>query len=338
MGLASGQPVSAAGLARLPRESRQWCQSGKPEPAGIHADNPRGYLMTRYVFSSHSELAHAWAQNRQSEGRASRMFFNSGKIYSYGRHFCIARILPSGVVAFTTQGYSVSTSKHKLHAQRACSHREIVFCDDPDNAARHNMDAARASIARSLESAQKPRIRETTRVQHRADALRTAEEANAYLAALPELERVGELPIDTGALESVREEMARVAAARAAAEETRQQAARAIAAEHLTEWRQHARHGTIYALPPALRLSRDGSEVQTSHGARIPVSDARILWPTICAARAGNRAWNPGRPIGDYRLTEIRADGSIIVGCHDIAYSEIAAIAVSLGLVEEVQA
>jgi hypothetical protein len=39
--------------------------------------------------------------------------------------------------------------------------------------------------------------------------------------------------------------------------------------------------------------------------------------------------------VGHYRLTKIRGDGSMVVGCHDIPYSEIEMIARQLGLKQE---
>jgi hypothetical protein len=115
----------------------------------------------------------------------------------------------------------------------------------------------------------------------------------------------------------------------------------------------------MFSLPPALRLAKsrgsyhtgglmpdrdsEGRDViQTSHGAEIPVADARALWPVILSVKAGERTSEDAarlvRRLGVYTLNEIRADGSIKVGCHDIAWCEIERMAVVLGLADEVQA
>ena len=67
------------------------------------------------VFSSHNEAAHIWASQSQYEGRAGNIFFEDGVIYSYGRHFPVARFAPElgNIVLFTSRGYSSSTGKHK---------------------------------------------------------------------------------------------------------------------------------------------------------------------------------------------------------------------------------
>jgi hypothetical protein len=74
--------------------------------------------------------------------------------------------------------------------------------------------------------------------------------------------------------------------------------------------------------------------VETSFGAEIPVADAERLWPVIQRVMSGDKDYDVGMELGGYRLTKIRRDGSIVVGCHDIAYSEIERIAQQLGLME----
>ena len=67
------------------------------------------------VFSSHSECAHVWAQQKQYEGRAHSMFFEKESIYSYGHHFKIAEFIRPNVVLYNGRSYSSSTSKHQAY-------------------------------------------------------------------------------------------------------------------------------------------------------------------------------------------------------------------------------
>lgn len=307
----------------------------------------------RVSLSTSSEVFHYWANQTQPYGKCGNVCFDGPRVYSYGRHFMIARILPSGVVAFTLRGYSVTTSKHISQARQAANHMPRVFCNDPADSAFQNMRAARSAINGALHAAEKKGIRQTTRDGHKARALQLAEQANAYLAALPEDERAEVQPIDTSALESVRAEMVAAEQARERIKEEQRQARMTDLRESLEKWRKHeivTRTG-LYELPPALRLSYNGSHplpvfyraagatVQTSHGAEIPVSDALKLWPIILRVMRGEKDYTPGEPLGPYRLTQIRTDGSIRVGCHDIAFTEIQGIARQLGLIEsEVQA
>lgn len=116
-------------------------------------------------------------------------------------------------------------------------------------------------------------------------------------------------------------------------------------ADKIADWRRHGETQTwqIRQAAPALRYSRHagnhspvgGAFIETSWGASIPAEEAIKLWPLIQLAKRG-RSWRivPGRSIdvGGYPLTKLRGDGSIVVGCHDIAYSEVEYIATQLGL------
>lgn len=304
----------------------------------------------RRVLRNTDEVMHFWANAVQEEGRAGNVFFEGEYVYSYGRHFCIGRRLSNGTVVFTTRDYSISTGTHKRAAWSAARYMHVVYCQDPERDARSNLKHARNEVAGLLVKAQAPRIWETTRTALQAQALRVAEGANAYLAALPEDERNAE-PIDTSDLAGVAAELVRIEEAerrirrgqrqvfpRAPRRKEQAAARRSSLLESLQQWREQqaifiGRTG-LYELPPALRLSEDRSTVQTSHGADIPVADAIALWPVIQRVMRGTKDYEPGMPIGHYALTQIRTNGSIRVGCHDIAYSEIEGIAKALGLVE----
>lgn len=46
----------------------------------------------RTVLRHTNEVCHYWANQIQPEGRAGNVYFDGPRIYSYGRHFCMARI------------------------------------------------------------------------------------------------------------------------------------------------------------------------------------------------------------------------------------------------------
>lgn len=287
----------------------------------------------RTILSSTHEVAHYWANKVQSEGRASALFFRGDFIYSYGTHFCIARHLPNGVVAFTTRRYSVTTSAHIYRARGAAHHLQSVYCNDPSDSAAQNMAHARNAIRDALSASEKKGIRQATRDAHKAAALHAAEQANAYLAALPPAETAGTEPIDTSALEGVRAALVAAEDAAKRIHEEQQRARFADLQESLEKWRTGeiiARTG-LSSLPPALRLN--GDIIQTSHGAEIPVADACKLWGLVLTAIVEKREFTGiPRKLGVYTLSRIRADGSIVVGCHDIAFAELERMAIALGL------
>lgn len=101
-----------------------------------------------------------------------------------------------------------------------------------------------------------------------------------------------------------------------------------------TNWRlniahaQYARHGT----PVMLRVN--GEEIETSQGARIPLAAAPMVWNIV--QRSLGKGFVPaglgGVKIGDYPLTRIEADGTLVAGCHKIPHSELRSMARQLNL------
>ncbi len=88
------------------------------------------------VFSSHSAICHAFANLNEDErltrsGRSTNIFFDSGRIFSYGRHFEMGRFHKkadgSWIVVLTDDTYSVSTGKHQSRLRSAVSQYGLVF-------------------------------------------------------------------------------------------------------------------------------------------------------------------------------------------------------------------
>lgn len=298
------------------------------------------------VFNNR-ELAHVWARNTQPTGRASNFFFDGDKIYSYGRHFCIARRLPSGVIAVTQRDYSNSTARHKAYVRQAISHCRKVYCHNPDNSASSNRLHAMGTIEDKLREAQAPRKRDATRDRLRCEAAYCAQMFNEYLEALPADER--------GDAEPIPQNFADVQAA-IDAETERKEAARkreaAQVAEALEQWKNGGPYSARFrSLPVALRivrgkglygggLRREGKSdvIETSHGAEVPADVAAGLWEMAlrCAANnmemRGDLLPTSRRDIGGYTLDHISHNGDARIGCHLIPFAEMQRIAPLLGL------
>lgn len=293
------------------------------------------------VFSSNSEVTHVWAQNNQSEGRASSVFFDDGCLYSYGHHFCSAKFIAPGTVAITTRLYSNSTARHVSEARSATRHLNQVFCYDPLATASHNREMSVCDINAKRAAAMAPRIREATRNGWEAAAQRLIAEFNTYNAALPEDKRT--TPIDTTVTEAQRKaakDAAEAAEANRKATIERNKARAAEAAltleEALAKWRTGARgYANLGRLPCALRLSADRTRIETSRGAQIRTEHAPALWALVKRRMRSTAYTLEPMQIDHYTLTDIEADGAMIVGCHRIPFTELQAMAVALGLVTE---
>lgn len=296
----------------------------------------------RKVFGSNQEVCHIFASGNYSEGRASggNVFFENDTLYSYGRHFPIAKRIGGGRYLFTYRVYSMSTSKHLNYARSALRHAELVFCFDPAAPVSENLKLEQSAINAQLaeiSTIKYPQGRGLSRVQKCAATIaHIVERAGKYCAAMG-----AELP-DTFKLSGDVLSMAQqFETAKKEAEEKRQAAIKKAEAkekrkarEYLKAWRNDPTMRTEYMLhrlPVALRIV--GDEVQTSHGARITFEEVRAskIWQAVQKVRAS------GAPVefdglhkptlGNYRADRIEKDGTLKAGCHTIPFAEMETVA-----------
>jgi hypothetical protein len=89
---------------------------------------PEKTTRKKQVFKT-EEIPHLWAHKTQESARNSQgnLFFEGDTIYSYGRHFPIARHVTNGkesAILLTVREFSVTTSGHK-HAVRLAIPKNI---------------------------------------------------------------------------------------------------------------------------------------------------------------------------------------------------------------------
>lgn len=86
---------------------------------------PVGYKEKKQIYSK-SEIFHTWASGNVFRGRSLNVFFEDGIIYSYGRHFPMAKIHTNKrgekLVLITNEKYSSTTAKHLYGVRDAVSH------------------------------------------------------------------------------------------------------------------------------------------------------------------------------------------------------------------------
>lgn len=121
---------------------------------------------------------------------------------------------------------------------------------------------------------------------------------------------------------------ARIDAVRTAADALIEQAKAIVTAKHATrvaDWQA----GTISYLGhdagTFARLSKDGTEIETNRGARVPVEHAcRLARMYRIAVRKGGAAWadGTGPMVGHFRVEQIGVDGSLVIGCHEFDGAE----------------
>lgn len=291
------------------------------------------------VFARSQELVHLWANKTQPDGRVRdsretgrpQAFFEGDLYFSYGRHYCIGRHLPDGYVAINTRSSSKTTNKHVREARLATRHLKQLFVEDPDTYPDDGSLQTRIDNLLYEASTRSPE----TQAAAIAKAHSMVADFNKFKDLLGLARKVFELPaVDMKALAAQKRKDAKEERER---EKARQAEYAKSNQERLQEWRQGLRNSLPYMHGGTLlRLSKDLKTVETSHGAQIPVLDAKRLWPVIERCKRGEKDFEVGMPLGIYRLTKIRQDGSIVVGCHDIPFEEIEGVARGLDLIQEV--
>jgi hypothetical protein len=271
----------------------------------------------RNVLKS-GEVFHYFANKVQPSGRCGNTSFALPNAYSYaaviGKHF------PDGV-ALSNISYSVTTSSHQSDLRQACRHLTCVFVPDPSDV-NTSYRQVQINVANLLKKASVAKARKE---QYLGDALHQVEQFNLFATWCNSSLRIDAPVTDPESLKAIALAVKQETAKRNAAIKERQRLDALGNAERLAEWRMGNDIYLPYNLTVALRVN--GDEIQTSKGARIPVSECASIWAMVNR----KKEWTPREPIGVYQLTKIRDDGSIVVGCHDIAFSELQIIANQLG-------
>jgi hypothetical protein len=295
----------------------------------------------RTVFSSNNEAAHIWASQSQTSGRAGNVFFEDGVIYSYGRHFPVARFAPEfgNIVLFTDRGYSNSTGKHKSLIRAAIpANYNVVYCDDPKGLHSHNLDKWRVTVER-LRADFAAKTHRMTRGNIAVEIFKTCESAVEYCIAL----RIGTPPWvnETNDEMTARDYVYELAKARDAKREAarieREKLAAIDAGDRLAMWQagENVPQNGFNYCATVLRLKND--QIQTSRGAQIPVADALKLWPLLVRVKQSGKTLEAGLHqinLGAYRFNSF--DGAtLIVGCHSIAWDQLEFMAAQLNLLEK---
>lgn len=298
-------------------------------------------------FGSNKELAHVWAQQKQTDGRANNMFFDGASIFSYGRHFEIARFVRPDVVLLNDDTYSPSTNKHQSYTRRAISHIKTFsvgsMTDHNENAAamvatvkreideikrKHFIEWPYKSIVdtaavaldyintfkKEVNAANKKAVRGLDKFIKKelpAAWIEKKLEREKVLVAAANVRRDEKRKRDAAAWELQRIEMEK----RRAEELIREQ-------EDLAKWLNGEDVRSYFGGPIQLRIK--GDEIQTTGGANVPLIEARKFWHAL--QRRENVV---GMRLGHYTVDELDGD-TLRVGCHNIPVREVVRMARAL--------
>lgn len=290
-------------------------------------------------FDNHM-VAHVWAQQNQDEGYSHNrnFYFESDAIYSYGRHFMVARFVTNKrgekIVLLTVRNRSSSTSAHTSMARNAVRGQTVIEVVDPGSSDHNTHRAEFIERAKErLDSAKKAR-----RVHLRSNWMGLAgnivAEANQYAAFFGLRWNLALETIDADAqklAQAVKREEAKVARQREKAEQARR--AEALAKAELWKAGEGDYFSGASMLPVMLRVV--GDTLESSHGAEVPLKHAKRVFEAAKKCRAAKQEWHRNGktlPVGHFQIDHIGIDGALVAGCHRIAWEEIARVAQSIGL------
>lgn len=305
----------------------------------------------KHVFNT-EEIAHLWAHKTQSDARNAQgnFYFDGDTIYSYGRHFSIARHVTNkqgqAAILFTARDYSVTTARHVNMVRQAIPDGPVFEVNRPEHGPL--LDYYRERLKACLDATSKPRIRDTTRVHSFRQAEQAVADGNAMAEFFGLRDRLT-LP-DTETLRQLREASAEVDATRKredrARAEKQAEAERLYLIEHeqcFDHWRKTGLKSHVCGCensgrfvewnPRRVLLRATADEVITSQGATVPLDHAARLWPILKKLHDKGETYRQNGHtihIGHYAVNSF--DGATMrAGCHVITWDEMQKLAVSLG-------
>lgn len=285
------------------------------------------------VFTSH-EIAHVWANKSAPHGKSpGAVSFDGPAIYSYGT--VIARHIEhkgKPAVIYNATSYSNSTAKHQGRIRSAIAgHNFPVFriSAQPMGASlRLTADELFAHYVERAALQEKqallPRIRQTTRDSHKAQAATYLESAKAVATFFGLRKKVDEKAVQRLAASKAKAEK-RAAAERAKREAAQMDEYRDAYQTWLVGGDTRENYFPPTLFPVAFRV--EGDELVSTMGARVPLRAAQVAFRFAMSKRGTDWRENGETcPVGHYRLNAINAHG-IVAGCHRISWEEIERLA-----------
>lgn len=306
---------------------------------------------------NHMQVAHRWATRWEVNGRKLKsltgfnMWSDGDSIFSYGRHFEIARYVdsspmkkdakdvPSRVVLFTRRDHSVSTAKHKTFTRRAIPSHVPVF--DVIDLSGHDHASNFAAYETEASDLYAKSIRARTNTEWLAKrATAELDEAQAYAKAFgvkwkrPDLGELTVIIAKRVAAQAEQYNKERIERAKREAlrmETLREEQAPAFKAWQNGEPMQYI--PSAYNTDPltgSAYLRRFGDELQTSQRASVPWEHALKAFKFIKLVRERGEGWKRNGHtirVGHFMIDSIAPNGDFFAGCHFIAWDEVSRLA-----------
>jgi hypothetical protein len=274
-------------------------------------------------------LYHVFAHQTENDAQNANgsMFIDGNTIYSYGKHFPMARHT-DGVILLTTDSYSNTTAKQLSQLGGAIPSSRTVYrvADVLANDHTTHLMNFHDYIIR-YESLLEQAARARTNKEWLLDqAVTLASQANDYAQRFG----VRHTPIDTSGidLESIKDVVTARKLERKKQSEKLERKKQREQSKQIKDWQNNTPNVRAPSTDKVyLRIVL--GNIQTSKHAVIPVSATPMLWDMVTTCRKEKQSYIPKEKlsVGNYSLTQIDASGNIKVNCHLIAFDQLKRIA-----------
>lgn len=294
------------------------------------------------VFNN-DQIPHLWAHKAQSHAQgAGSISFRDETGYSYAMPICRHAVTKTGeaCILFTTHSRSVTTAKHINQFRQAIPFGVRVYPVDnvlAESKEQHakNIESADHDIATTAKQVHKTRPGTLKAARLAQELSVSLVNRNDYAAAFGvrvkplDMEQASQLAAKLAKdAEKARRKAAKAAKAREVQERIGQ-------AAELEQWRT----GEIdrlsrYSWDTTAFLRANGDEMETSQGARVPLTHAKRAILRVVQVRASGTPWQRNGstlPVGHYHIDSISPTGDVVAGCHRIAWEEIERFAKAQG-------
>jgi len=278
------------------------------------------------VFQSSDEVIHLFAQQTQSDARTSsgNVFFKQewncergygNKIYSYGHHYLLGEFLDDNTIMINDRGYSVTTSKHISQLRWGTRQYRQFFTTETD------IDLVYSEVLHlktKLANARKPEkyivpiLNLWNKLNEYAEFKRKKLKLNKKNYIPYTTDKYREIRSIVRALNNSSEDFVEKLniAAKKEAKAKRLRDAKELK-DKLQKFNDYEIDSFHVGDEDFLRLSEDGTKVETSQRVSVKIENARLLYQAIV-----NGVDIKGQRIEQYTITSI--NGTLKIGCHNI--------------------
>jgi hypothetical protein len=276
-------------------------------------------------MKTNSEIAHIWANQLEYKGQQGNLFRSGKTIYSYGYHFPIAKHVDHKTILMTTRGYSNSTAKHIILVRQAISHKDVIYCYNPESSHAENVEAFVRKIkieATNLIKAKKPE-------KYLLEIEYIKERLNKYLAYFDlKLSKEQAEQIDIKSKEDFVQRVEAEKAKQLKADKKEIAMGKKLYPIYIDNFRKDkklefnaiefkAANKYYQSINSPIVFKIKDTEIESSKGVKIPIDIAKRY-----INRFLNGEIKPSDKILNYEVSKVKKD-LIVIGCHNIFKAEI---------------